>query len=87
MCPHHLFQQHSTWSAFSAPHPCGPKPPSGVLQPLSGFSSVSAKVSFAVRSGVDLEVAAANVLDQNYQPYAGYPEPGRIISVNLRYRF
>ena len=59
----------------------------GVLQALSGFSSVSAKASYAVRSGLDLEVAAANVFDQNYQLYAGHPEPGRIASVNLRYRF
>jgi hypothetical protein len=40
-----------------------------------------------LRSGLDLEVAAANVFDQNYQLHAGYPEPGRIVSVNLRYRF
>jgi outer membrane cobalamin receptor len=59
----------------------------GVLQSLPGFSSVSTKASFAVRSGLDLEVAAANVFDQNYQLYAGYPEPGRIVSVNLRDRF
>jgi iron complex outermembrane recepter protein len=59
----------------------------GVLQSLTGFSSAGAKASYAVRRGLDLEVAAANVFDQNYQLYAGYPEPGRIVSVNLRYRF
>jgi molybdate transport system substrate-binding protein len=33
--------------------------------------------SYAVRSGLNLEVAAANVFGQNHQLYAGYPEPGR----------
>jgi outer membrane cobalamin receptor len=57
------------------------------VSPHGGFFSISGKASYAVRLELDLEVAVANVLDQDYQVYAGYPEPGRSVSVGFRHRF
>jgi iron complex outermembrane receptor protein len=59
----------------------------GVLLNLAGFSTVLAKASYTIRAGLAAEVAASNVLDANYQLYPGFPEEGRVVSVNLRYRF
>jgi iron complex outermembrane receptor protein len=59
----------------------------GVLLTLPGYSTVSAKAAFAVRNGLDLEVSSTNLFDRNYELYSGFPEPGRVGLVQLRYRF
>jgi iron complex outermembrane receptor protein len=59
----------------------------GVLLTLPGYSTVSAKAAFAVRNGLDLEVSSTNLFDRNYELYSGFPEPGRLGLVQLRYRF
>jgi len=58
-----------------------------VLQALPGFSTVALKASYAVLRSLDVELAGSNVLDQNYQLFSGYPEAGRVVRVNIRYRF
>jgi outer membrane cobalamin receptor len=50
-------------------------------------TSINAKASYALARGVDAELAASNMLDRHYQLYSGFPEAGRIVAVNLRYRY
>ena len=59
----------------------------GVLLALDSYTTVNAKASYSVLSGLDAELASSNVFDRNYQLYPGFPEYGRVVSVNLRYRF
>jgi iron complex outermembrane receptor protein len=54
---------------------------------LPEYSNVSAKASYTVLTGLDLELAGSNLLDRNYQLYPGFPEAGRTVSANIRYRF
>ena len=59
----------------------------GVLLTLSRYKTINAKVSYAIVPGLDGELTGSNVFDRNYQLYPGFPEAGRIVAVNLRYRF
>jgi outer membrane receptor protein involved in Fe transport len=58
-----------------------------VLLTLKGYTSVNAKVSYAVVRGFDLELTGSNLFDRNYQLYPGFPEAGRIVAVNFKYRY
>ena len=57
------------------------------LPTLDGYTSVNGKVSYAVARGSDAELSGSNLLDRNYQLYPGFPEAGRVVAVNLRYRY
>jgi vitamin B12 transporter len=59
----------------------------GVLLSLAGYSTVCAKAAVAIRTGLDVEISAANLFDKNYELYPGFPEAGRVGMVQLRYRF
>ena len=59
----------------------------GVLLTLDSYTTVSAKAAYSVIPGLDAELTSANVFDRNYQLYPGFPEVGRVVAVNLRYRF
>jgi outer membrane cobalamin receptor len=59
----------------------------GVLLSLAGYSTVSAKAVVTIQTGLDLEVSATNLLDRNCELSSGFPEPGRVGLVQLRYRF
>ena len=59
----------------------------GVLLSLAGYSTASAKAAVTIHTGLDLEVSATNLLDRNYELSSGFPEPGRVGLVQLRYRF
>ncbi len=59
----------------------------GVLLSLAGYSTVTAKAAFAVYRNIDLEVSSTNLFDRNYELSSGYPEPGRVGLVQLRYRY
>jgi outer membrane cobalamin receptor len=56
------------------------------LLTLDGYTSVNGKVSYAVARGSDAELSGSNLLDRNYQLCPGFPEAGRVVAVNLRYR-
>jgi hypothetical protein len=45
---------------------------------LAGYSTVGAKVAVAIRTGLDLEISAANLFDRNYELSPGFPETGRV---------
>jgi outer membrane receptor protein involved in Fe transport len=57
------------------------------LLTLDGYTSVNGRVSYAVARGLDAELSGSNLLDRNYQLYPGFPEAGRVVAVNLRYRY
>jgi iron complex outermembrane receptor protein len=59
----------------------------GVLLELDSYTTVNAKAAYSVLSGLDAELTSSNVFDRNYQLYPGFPEYGRVVAVNLRYRF
>ena len=59
----------------------------GALLSLAGYSTVSAKAAVTIYTGLDLEMSATNLLDQNYELSSGFPEWGRVGFVQLRYRF
>jgi hypothetical protein len=37
--------------------------------------------------GFDVELTGSNLFDRNYQLYPGFPEAGRIVAVNFKYRY
>jgi outer membrane receptor protein involved in Fe transport len=59
----------------------------GVLLALDGYTTINAKASYAVAPGLDAELTGSNLFDRNYRLYPGFPEAGRIVAVNLRYRY
>lgn len=59
----------------------------GALLSLAGYSTVTAKAAFAVYRNIDLEVSTTNLFDRNYELSSGFPEPGRVGLVQLRYRY
>jgi iron complex outermembrane receptor protein len=59
----------------------------GVFVALPSYATVGAKAGVSLYQGLDLEVSGLNLLDHNYELYPGFPEPGRIGLVQLRYRF
>jgi outer membrane cobalamin receptor len=59
----------------------------GVLLSLAGYSTVTAKAIVTIQTGLDLEVSSTNLLDRNDELSSGFPEPGRVGLVQLRYRF
>lgn len=59
----------------------------GLLLSLPGYTTVAAKAALAIHRRLDLEISATNLFDRNYELASGYPEPGRIGLVQLRYRY
>ena len=59
----------------------------GVLLTLNDYTTVNAKASYSILKGLDAELSGSNLLDRNYQLYPGFPEAGRVVAVNLRYRY
>ena len=51
----------------------------GVLLSLAGYSTVCAKAAGAIRTGLDVEISAANLFDKNYELYPGFRK--RVASV------
>ena len=60
---------------------------SGLLLTLPSYATVGAKAAVSLYKGLDVEVSGLNLFDRNYALYPGYPEPGRIGLMQLRYRF
>jgi iron complex outermembrane receptor protein len=54
---------------------------------VPSFAILSAKVSWTVYRGLDLDLAASNLTDRNYWVAEGYPEAGRMVRLSLNYRF
>ena len=51
---------------------------------IGAFSLLDARVAYDFPQGVELAVGARNLLDQNYQLVAGFPEAGRSLFVSVR---
>jgi outer membrane receptor protein involved in Fe transport len=54
---------------------------------LADYTTVNAKASDAIIKGLDAELSGSNLFDRNYLLYPGFPEAGRMVAVNLRYRY
>lgn len=54
---------------------------------VPAFALVSAKATWRLRAGVEMDVSAQNLTDRNYWVADGYPEAGRSVLAGLRYRF
>jgi len=55
-------------------------------EPVDGFLRIDAKLSYRLRSDVQLELAGYNLFDTLYELDRGYPEEGRRVSLGLRVR-
>ena len=62
-------------------------PVPGWQQQLKDLEERNAKASYSIIKGLDAELSGSNLFDRNYQLYPGFPEAGRIVAVNLRYRY
>ncbi len=51
------------------------------------FATVSAKATYAVGRGLDVDLSVTNLFDRNIWIADGYPEAGRTVLAGLRYRF
>jgi iron complex outermembrane recepter protein len=54
---------------------------------VPSFAVFSAKASWAVYAGLDLDVTVANLGDRNYWITDGYPEAGRTLQLGVRWRY
>lgn len=59
----------------------------GLLLDLDGYTTVDAKATVDVARGVEVSIFGSNLLDENYELYAGFPEEGRAVRVEARWRF
>jgi iron complex outermembrane receptor protein len=59
----------------------------GLLLTLSSYATMGAKAVLSLYTGLDVEVSGLNLFDHDYAIYPGFPEPGRVGLVQLRYRF
>jgi iron complex outermembrane receptor protein len=60
---------------------------SGRYLDVPSFATANAKATWIIRRQLDAEVSLLNAFDKSYWVVDGYPEPGRIVMVNLRCRF
>ncbi|WP_028581688.1 TonB-dependent receptor plug domain-containing protein [Desulfogranum japonicum] len=51
------------------------------------FVVVNFKMTYDFGQGISADAGVSNMLDENYELEEGYPEPGRTLFANLRYRF
>ncbi len=51
------------------------------------FELVNAKAAYTIKQGVTVEAGINNLFDRKYELSDGYPEPGRTLFANLRYKF
>lgn len=59
----------------------------GTIRPASKFVTVGIGASARVYRNAELQAGVNNLFDRNYFIFDGYPEAGRNMYVNLRYRF
>jgi iron complex outermembrane receptor protein len=60
---------------------------SGRYIEVPSFTTANVKATWIIRRQLDAEVSVLNAFDKYYWVVDGYPEPGRIVMVNLRCRF
>jgi len=60
---------------------------SGRYLKLGGFAVVSANATFPLGRRLELQAGARNLTDRHYYLDEGFPEEGRSLYLNLRYRF
>jgi vitamin B12 transporter len=53
---------------------------------VGGYATLDARVSWHVASAWTLQAAVVNALDKRYQTSAWYPQPGREITLSLRWQ-
>ena len=59
----------------------------GRVDELDGFTTLDLKASHNLLPSLSLEAGLSNLFDASYVLTEGYPEPGRSLFVNLRYRW
>ncbi|MGE3277074.1 MAG: TonB-dependent receptor plug domain-containing protein [Vicinamibacterales bacterium] len=59
----------------------------GVALELPAYTTVFAKAAIGLGGGADVEASASNLFDADYVLYPGFPEPGRIVRLQVRVRF
>jgi iron complex outermembrane receptor protein len=59
----------------------------GRVDTLPGSATIDLKVSFLPKPNLTVEASVTNLLDESYVLAEGFPEPGRSVGVNLRYRW
>ncbi|MCI0389583.1 MAG: TonB-dependent receptor [Acidobacteria bacterium] len=57
------------------------------LRRLDQFTVVDAQASYCIGENIELQGGINNLFDRNYSLFEGYPEAGRNLFVNVRYRF
>jgi iron complex outermembrane receptor protein len=60
---------------------------SGRYLDVPSFATANVKATWIIHKQLDAEVSVLNATDKNYWVVDGFPEPGRIVMVNLRCRF
>jgi iron complex outermembrane recepter protein len=59
----------------------------GAVRRLDQFTIVDAQASYQIKENIEAQIGASNIFDRNYSLFEGYPEAGRTLFVNVRYRF
>ncbi len=59
----------------------------GTIRPASQFAAVGIGGLVRIYRNTELQAGANNLLDRSYFMVDGYPEAGRTVYVNLRFRF
>jgi len=54
---------------------------------LSGFGTTDAKITYAFKQGLSIDVGVSNIFDKNYYLTEGYVEEGRVYFANVKYSF
>ncbi len=61
--------------------------PSALYLDIGSIVTLNAKAIWTVREEIDAEIGVTNMTDKNYWLEEGFPEPGRMVQANLRFRF
>ena len=59
----------------------------GHLYEVGSIATLGAKATWMIRAQFDVELGLTNITDRNYWLAEGYPEAGRTILTNVRFRF
>ncbi len=59
----------------------------GAVRRLDQFTVVDAQASYRIGENIEAQGGINNLFDRNYSLFEGYPEAGRNLFVNIRYRF
>jgi iron complex outermembrane recepter protein len=54
---------------------------------LDQFTIVDMQTSYRFSENMEMQGGINNIFDRNYSLFEGYPEAGRNLFVNVRYRF